>query len=120
MKKWDYILIVSLTIISVVWIIIILRGQSSGEKVIVKLNDKVIYTALLNEDSEYLIKTGNDYNNLVIKDGEAYIDDANCKGLDCVRMGHISRDGESIICIPHSVIVTVESDKDNNIDFVSE
>ena len=56
----------------------------------------------------------------MIKDGEAYIDDANCKGLDCVRMGHISNGGESIICIPHSVIVTIESDKDNNIDFVSE
>ncbi len=120
MKKWDYVLIGSLTLISVIWIIIILGSQSSGDKVVVKVNDKVIYTALLSENSEYLIKTGNDYNNLVIKDGEAYIDDANCKGLDCVRMGHISRDGESIICIPHSVIVTVESDKVNNVDFVSE
>ena len=120
MKKWDYILIASLIIISVSWIALLIFSKQQGDKVVVRINNDIVYTCPLNEDNEYLLEHGDDYNLLIVKDGEATIDDANCPGLDCVKSASISKDGESIICIPHSLIVTIESETDNNIDFISE
>lgn len=120
MKKWDYILIATLLIISVSWIIILLLNKTQGDRVVVRINNSIVYTCPLNEDSEYSIENGNDYNMLVVRNGKATITDANCPGLDCVKSMGISKDGESIICIPHSLIVTIESDSENNIDFISE
>ena len=61
----------------------------------------------LSED--LLLTIGEDeYNTLQIKDGAAAVIEANCGDHTCVRMGAVSRDGETIVCLPHHLIVRVE------------
>ncbi len=43
-----------------------------------------------------------------IKDGEVRVSEAGCPGHDCVKTGKISRDGQSIVCIPAGIIITVD------------
>ena len=49
-------------------------------------------------------------NELVIEDGEARLTEADCPDSLCVNMGRISRSGQSIICLPHQVVVRIVDD----------
>ena len=46
-------------------------------------------------------------NLLVIADGSASVTEADCPDALCVGMGKISRTGQSIVCLPHQVVVEV-------------
>ena len=41
-------------------------------------------------------------------DGEVWVESSDCPTQDCVHTGHISRSGQSIVCLPARVIVTLE------------
>lgn len=63
----------------------------------------------LAEDARLLLQdaSGNE-NMLVIEEGSVRLEDANCPDRLCVRQGAISRRGESIICLPHRLVITIE------------
>ncbi|MBQ8683381.1 MAG: NusG domain II-containing protein [Clostridia bacterium] len=44
---------------------------------------------------------------LVIADGRATVTHATCPDRLCVRMGPVSRAGQSIVCLPGRIVVTV-------------
>ena len=50
-----------------------------------------------------------DTNILVIKDGAADMISADCPDQICVKHNPISKAGETIICLPNKVVVTIES-----------
>lgn len=50
--------------------------------------------------------TSNGYTlHIVLTDTEAWVEASDCPTQDCVHTGHISRDGQSIVCLPARVIV---------------
>lgn len=74
----------------------------------------VLETFSLYEDIEYTIVTEPaspsepaGTNHLIIKDGEAWISEADCPNHDCVKKGKISRNGEMLVCIPHRLTVSI-------------
>ena len=84
------------------------RGE--GSTVQVEVDGTVIGTYPLSVDREVEIKTGEnreELNLLVIKDGKATVTTATCPDGICAAHRPISREGESIICLPHKVVVTV-------------
>ena len=83
----------------------------NGSKVLVSVDGKTVKTFDLGVDTEYEIKTGDSINNLVIKNGEAYIDFANCPDKICQHHRKISKSGETIVCLPHKVVVSVEGEE---------
>lgn len=83
------------------------RGE--GNAVTVSVDGKVIATYSLDEDRTEDIRTGKDgLNRLVIKDGKAWIETASCPDGICAAHKPIHRDGESIVCLPNKVVVTVQ------------
>ena len=85
-----------------------LRGE--GSTVRVEVDGTVIGTYPLSVDREVEIITGDngeELNLLVIKDGKATVTTATCPDGICAAHRPISREGESIICLPHKVVVTV-------------
>lgn len=110
MKKADFILIAVVVALAGV-LLIFLYGQSgSGAYVQIEINGEMVETLPLDTDTTYEIRTENDgENTLVIKDGCAKMTQANCPDGICTNHMKISRNGESIICLPHKVIVTVVS-----------
>ncbi len=94
--------------------------KSEGSFVSVKIDGKEEYRYPLGEDVRKIISTGNgDENVLVIKNGEAFIESANCKDKICVEHRKIKNTGESIVCLPHKVVIEiVGSDSTSQADVV--
>jgi hypothetical protein len=65
----------------------------------------------------YTINTKYGYNILEIKNGEAYIKDADCESKLCIAKGKINSIGDLIICLPHKLVIQIEGE--NQIDAVS-
>ena len=86
-----------------------LRGGKEGSEVRVMVEGKEIGVYSLSKDGEYSLNGGT--NTLIIKDGKAYMTDADCPDKLCVRQGKISRNGETITCLPNKLTVTVIDEK---------
>ena len=84
------------------------RGE--GDKVVVTVDGKTFGTYSLATDTKVEIRTGaedEELNVLVIKDGQAYVETATCPDGICAGHKPIHREGESIVCLPHKVVITV-------------
>ena len=52
-------------------------------------------------------------NLLVIRDGAAWIEEADCPDALCVGMGRVRRVGQSVVCLPHKVVVEIVGETDD-------
>lgn len=50
------------------------------------------------------------YNLVHIENGSVFVRESDCENGDCIRQGAIRRTGESIICLPHKLVITIVSD----------
>lgn len=103
--KFDLILIFSLLAIGIVSLFIYLNVREGGGAVRVEVSGETVGEYPLSVDARYSLNGGT--NVLVIKDGYAYIEEADCPDGICVRMGKISYVGESVTCLPNKVFVWV-------------
>lgn len=122
MKKNDFILIGIIVAVAAV-LLVVLYGfnNKSGSLVTIEVDSQIVETLPLDENTERDIVTDNGTNHLVISDGKATMTSADCPDEICVHHKPISRSGESIICLPHKVVVTVVNEKpqDDEIDAVA-
>lgn len=117
----DIILVVSLLLaVSLIGIAVFLSGED-GEYVSVTHNGNPWGEFSLAKDEEINIVTGESgecYNVLVIKDGEAYVKEASCPDGICSSHRPISRTGESIVCLPNRIVITVKASQEES-DIIS-
>ncbi len=120
-RKNDIILIVIIIALSAMAFILINSFSSSGNEVIIEQNSKQTAVLNINKNQEYNLydNNGNICNTVLIKDGTVSMKYANCKDKICVNHNKISKNNESIICLPNKVVVTVVSDKNNDVDEVA-
>ena len=106
-----------LILIGVLLIVLVLAGlafwllRGTGDTVLVEVDGKVFGTYALSVDRTVEIRTGVDgaeLNLLVIKDGKAFVETATCRDGICAAHSPISREGESIVCLPHKAVITVK------------
>ena len=119
-RKKEIIAVLVLVLVAVVsFVCIRLFAEGKGRSVKVYVDSKLSKTFDLGSDREYFIETNYGYNLLIIKNNRVRILDADCPNKICVDKGYISKNGESIICLPHHVVVTVESDEEKTVDAVA-
>ena len=109
----DIILAAVILIIAVAGLLFVKLTKTQGNTVVVKIDGVKAVEYSLEEDVRYEIKTGKnneDINVLVIKDGKAYITEADCPDGICKDYRHISYVGETIVCLPHKVVVEITGD----------
>lgn len=116
MKKNDVFLIIIILLILVpVSVLFLLR--ETGDKVLIKIDGKVVDTLSLKADGQYKYETDHGYNIVEIKDSKVRVIEADCPGHDCVNKGFIKRNNESIICLPHRLEVSIVS-SDEEFDII--
>lgn len=115
--RYDLILIGALLVISISVLLVTTLTRREGRYVEVEQSGRVIATYSLSIDGEYSLNGGT--NILVIEGGAAYLKDANCPDKTCVKTGKIHYVGQSIICLPNEISITVRGDTDDGVDFVS-
>lgn len=79
----------------------------TGSCVAVEIDGQREAVLSLDKDTHYRIQTQDGYNELVIKAGRAFVEEADCAGQDCVHFAPISHEGQSIVCLPHKVNIYV-------------
>lgn len=119
MKKQDFIVIGIILLAAVGIFAFLYFGNNGGAYVNVEIDGKTAESFSLDEDRVYTVKTENGTNTLEIKDGYASVTEADCPDKICVRHRKINRNGESIICLPHRVVITVTDGEGDEIDLVS-
>lgn len=96
------------------------RPAAADGEVEVSVDGEVVMTLPLSEDTEVMISGFDGGENLlVISDGKAEIESASCPDGVCVRHYAISRDGESIICLPNRVVVTIRGGEKGEVDAIA-
>ena len=111
-QKNDIKLVVVLLVIGFVIMGIMQLLKQEGGEAIVTVDGEEIASYSLDKNGSYEI-TGGDggKNTLVIEDGQAYMSQADCPDELCVKTGRVQYDGETIVCLPHKVVVTIQSDE---------
>jgi len=89
----------------------LLQGLEDGSTVYVTLNAQPYAEYPLHRDGTYRLEASDGYNLLVVKDGETWIEEADCSTHACMQMGKISRAGELIVCLPHGFVVEIHEAK---------
>lgn len=116
MKKNDWILIVIVVVIAAAFLGFHFLGKEKGNGVVeVQVDGEVYGSYSLEKEWEIEI---NDTNRLEITNGTARIIWANCPDQVCVHHKEISRNGESIICLPNKVVVSIVGNEDTALDAV--
>lgn len=118
-KRWDFIIVFFLILLSFLPIFIFQGVQreremeSSINVAVISVNNKEIKRIALDEPSEPLIFDVEDgdggVNTIEVRDGKIRIKAANCTDQVCVRTGFIQKQGETIVCLPHKVIIEILS-----------
>ena len=100
----------SLLLFAVISLLFINLTRTTGAYAKVSENGIVIAEYSLDKDGEYPLLDGKCV--LVIKDGYAYMLEADCPDHTCIKTGKISKIGESIVCLPNriSVVITGEGE----------
>ena len=121
-RKTSLILTVSFLLIGILLCLPLFWGGRKGAAVQVRVDGSVVETFPLEHERVYQIVNGNGGTNLLrISGGEAWLEEASCPDKLCVKMGRISRSGQSIICLPNKVTVEIigETAGEPEVDAVS-
>ena len=90
-KKRDIILALVLILLGIVCYGVIRLGQKKGSQIIIYEDQKEIGRYDLNTDTTKEIQTAKGMNILEIKNGMAYVTEADCPDQVCIRMGKRKR-----------------------------
>ena len=122
-KKNDLILIGALLVISLVAYFGISFFQGANTKngvAVVKIDDKEYGRFPLVVDTEECIELPDgSYNLLVIMGGKADVTEASCPDGICVNHRPVSKQGQSIVCLPNKVVVEIENGEDSGLDAIT-
>lgn len=108
MKKNDFLLIGTLFLIGAFILAFQFSNKKSGEQVVITIDDKVYKVVNISEDVEIKVELEDGhYNTIQVKDGKVKMLEADCSNQVCVQSSQIEHVGETIVCLPHKVIVKI-------------
>lgn len=111
LKKADIILLAAVIAVGGIMAAVLFLHNQSGSQVQVRVSGTVAASYPLDQNATYTISGVNGGTNvLVIEDGTARIEEASCPDGLCINTGRVSRDGQSIVCLPNQVVVEIVSD----------
>ena len=117
-RKADIVLFIVLVLFGAGLAIPAAMQHDSGDTVKVTVNGKLFGTYRLSDDQTVEVKKNGHINIIKIEDGKVRMESASCKNQVCVNTGRISHSGQSIVCLPNRVSVTIEG-KEGEYDAVS-
>ena len=82
--------------------------KKDGAFVQIKVDGQVVNTIPVNQNETLTIEGYQGGSNIVtIENGGVTMTDADCPDKLCVKTGRISKTGETIVCLPHRVVVEI-------------
>ena len=118
-KKYrlDVIVIASILVLSLLILLVVTLTKKEGSVAVVEVNGVTACEYSLWKNGEYSLNGGT--NVLVIENGVAYLNYSDCPDHTCEKTGKIKYVGQSIICLPNKVSITIKGDTKGGVDLVS-
>ncbi len=109
-KKADWIILSILVFIGILMsLFIYMPRQQDGSYVEIRIDGIVSATYSLTESRQETIQTPWGRNTINIHNGKVSITDADCHDGVCIATKSICKHGESIVCLPHRLVLSVIS-----------
>lgn len=105
-KNKDVILIIAVLLLAgLIAVFLGIYSGETGETVRIMIDGREYGSYPLGEDS--VIEIGNTfgYNRIVIENEEVFLQEADCPDQYCVEHKAISKTNETIVCLPHKLVV---------------
>ena len=116
-RKKDLIFIFSILIVAV-FLLLIQRvyGNAQGEADMVKITvDQKLYgTYDLNKNQTITIQNDSGINAIQIQNKDVWMEEADCPDGYCKEQGHISKNKQTIVCLPHKLVVEISDDSEKS------
>jgi hypothetical protein len=116
-RKKDLIFIFSILIFAV-FLLLIQRvyGNAQDEADIVKITvDQKLYgTYDLNKNQTITIQNDLGINTIQIQNKDVWMEEADCPDGYCKEQGHISKNKQTIVCLPHKLVVEISDDSEKS------
>jgi len=107
-KKRDILLGVVIIIAAfIMFMVMRITGGSDGNQIRIMVDGQEYGVYPLDQDREINIQLVSGINRVCIYSGEAYMEEADCPDGYCINQGKISKVGETLVCLPHKVVVEV-------------
>ena len=112
-KKWDIVVAAVVLVLAVLVAVGFYGpklGQSDHLRAVISVGDEVIERVDLSRlqgDTLLTVEGDCTLSVLLTRDGAA-VTASDCPTQDCVHTGHISRPGQSIVCLPGQVVIHLE------------
>lgn len=117
MKKNDWILVTVILVLAGVGFLIYTNlGRQTAGIVKVTVDGELFGIYSLEKEQEIKI---NDTNRMIIKDGQADMIEADCPDQICVDHKTISKNKETIVCLPNKVIIEIVGGENVEMDAVA-
>lgn len=116
-KKADAFLAAALIIAGLASLLVLRRGDGS-DTITVTVSGEVYGVYSLKKDDVVTVSTEYGTNVIVIEDGKAYVSESDCAGHDCMNFAPICNPGQTIMCLPHRLIVSVGGELEDELDAV--
>lgn len=116
-KKMDIVIIAVLLIISFTPHLIFFKTSQKSSKnnyAIIQVDGKIhkkIDLSKVKKSEKVNLNLPNGKNTLLIKNNSIQMKSANCNDALCVKQGNISKVGQTIICLPHKLIIEIKGDE---------
>lgn len=106
MKKGD-VLICLFLILAGIAMLFAFSGAKPGEWVEIHTNGTLYGRYSLNENKILDLKTEHGSNKIVIEKGKVWVSESSCRDKLEIKAGKIQKDGESLICLPNRLVVSI-------------
>jgi len=117
MKPLDLVIIAGLFLASFS-VFFLFHEEEAGHYAQVRVDGKVVKTLNLAQNQSWTYAEGGEQNIVEVKDHKVHVREANCPDKLDVRQGWISKVDQSIVCLPHQLVVEVISgDKEEGVDY---
>lgn len=121
LKKKDMILIGALLCVAVAGLLIVqLMQRQSGALVTVTVAGYTYGTYSLDSSQVIEVEDEMGYNLIVIEDGYVRMEEADCPDQYCVKHAKIHYSHETIICLPHELVVEISGGENMDVDIVTQ
>ncbi len=107
MKKADIILLIAIVVVCAVILGVLNANSSSGNSVRIMVDGELVEELEIKKEQQYRVSTAMGENIVVIEGEEVYVLEADCPDKVCVRHKPIKKVGETIICLPHKLVVEI-------------
>ena len=115
--KPDVIVIAAVLLVALVSLLLIFVLRKPGGVAVVEVDGEVVGEYPLYQNGVYPLNGGT--NVLVIENGVAYLSYSNCPDHTGERTGKIRFVGQTIVCLPNKLSVTVKGEAEGGVDLVS-